>query len=274
MRHILFFIAVLLSANSAFAAKPGLIVTPTRIIMEGKNRSAVLSIANNGDAEGVYRVSLVNRRMTENGKIVNIEEAGEGELFADSMLRVSPRRIVIAANSHQTVRILARKPKGLASGEYRSHLNIMILPVSSESEDVSESDVEDKKLSIILRANYGVTIPVIVRHGTLEVDVNIDNIALVDGEEGQKKIKFTLNRSGQKSVYGDIKVVYINENGEEIVIKSLGGLAVYTPNKKRNLDITLNIPENISIDGGKIKVIYSQKEKAGGKVMASGLLPL
>ena len=54
-------------------------------------------------------------------------EAAPGEHFADGMLSWSPRQITLQPGTAQVVRLMVRKPEGLAEGEYRSHLDFMDL---------------------------------------------------------------------------------------------------------------------------------------------------
>ena len=56
--------------------------------------------------------------------------------------------------------------------------------------------------------------------------------------------------------------------GKETVLKTLGGLAVYVPNEKRSFDIVMDIPKGLELAGGTLKVLYVEKEKEGGKLIA------
>src|SRR5450432_1333782 len=103
-------------------ARADLMLFPTRIVFDKNQRAAQVELINQGKAPETYRISVVNRRMTETGEIVAADAAEGGEQFADAMLRYSPRQVTIAPGSSQTVRMLLRKPDNLAPGEYRSHL--------------------------------------------------------------------------------------------------------------------------------------------------------
>jgi hypothetical protein len=99
------------------------------------------------------------------------------------------------------------------------------------------------------------------------------HIANKEKKEGPK-VTFSITRHGNKSLYGDIKVIYIDSKGSESVLKFMGGLAVYTPNKMRKFDVDLDIPDGIKITNGTVKVIYQEKEKSGGKIIAQNELKL
>ena len=269
MKKVFFLIVFIAFMDVAIAQeKPGLLITPTRVMIEGRNRSGAVSVANNGNVEGTYAISIVNRRMKEDGTIVQVDEPIEGEKFADQMLRISPRRITLKPGEHQNIRILARKPAELEDGEYRSHMNFKI--VSDEiSEREKKNEQQEDSLTINIKANFGVTIPVIIRHGETSASSQINNVKLVSNEDNSKSVKFDINRLGNRSIYGNILVLYKNKEGKEYILKSLGGLAVYTPNEKRAFNIKLDVPDGVSINSGTLEVQYKEKAKQGGKVLAS-----
>lgn len=251
--------------------RPGLLVTPTRIVLEGRNRSTSVSLANNGNATAKYKVDLVEKRMNEDGSIVDVDKPMAGELSAKDIIRISPRRFTMEPNGHQNIRILVRKPENLPAGEYRSHLNIAIVP--DEDPQEAKKQTGEESLSILIKANFGVTIPVIIRHGDLSASGKINNISMVK-EEGKQYAVFSVLREGNKSLYGDINIKYTNTEGKEFILKSLGGIAVYAPNKKRDFKILLDIPEGVKIGKGKIEVSYKEKEKEGDKVIATMALSI
>ena len=97
-------------------------IMPTRVLFDGNMRAADVFLRSGGDSSGNYRIFLRNMRMSENGKTEIIKgERLEGEMFADKMIRYSPRRVKISKNENhlkQTIRLALRKPKNLS---YLSH---------------------------------------------------------------------------------------------------------------------------------------------------------
>jgi P pilus assembly chaperone PapD len=277
MKKALIFLSLILFAQNTLAqiqadGKAGLVITPTRVEIDNKQRSASVTLANNGYARGVYKIMLVNKTMTESGEIVEAKAGDKGD-FADKFLRISPRRVVIEPGQSQSIRILARLPKDLASGEYRSHLSVMIIP---DEDDKAPADLANDQLIIAVKANYGVSIPVIVRHGKVSAYAQMGKVSYRPANKEKKDdahVIFNITRSGNESLYGDIKIIHVSNKGEQVV-KTMGGIAVYTPNTLRKFDITLDSTESAKIAGGTIKVLYQEKEKDGGKVLAQGDLKL
>ena len=247
--------------------KAGLIVTPTRVVLEGKQRSKLISIANNGTAKGKYRISVINKTMTKRGLIENAEEPIGSELFANDLIRFSPRSVTLKPGEHQNIRLMVRKNKDMQDGEYRSHMNFMILP----DEEISQQDTQEKNkqnksdnsLTISIKSNFGVSIPVIIRHGNLDATAIIEGISITHKGDN-KYVNFSILREGSKSLYGDLLFYFVKE-GNSKLIKSVGGIAIYTSIERRNLEI----PIDLEAQKGKLLIEYRQKPEDGGELITA-----
>lgn len=196
-------------------AMADLMLYPMRVEMEKNQRAAQVELVNRGLAPETYRISVVNRRMTDTGQIVPTDNAEPGERFATNMLRYSPRQVTLQAGESQTVRISLRKPAGLANGEYRSHLQFDRQPDVEGISDIARAvNPEPGQITIRLTTLIGVSIPVIVRHGDTSAKLTLDTLALEPGvkAEGQASgsplLIFHMNRSGNRSVYGNLLATF------------------------------------------------------------------
>jgi P pilus assembly chaperone PapD len=139
---------------------------PTRIVFDKNQRAAQIELINNGSKPATYRISLVNRRMTETASSKAAETRQQpGERFADEMLRYSPRQITLQPGTAQTVRVMLRKPAELAEGEYRSHLQFDKLPDVEGNASIENQGRRRQGIGVVLNALVGASVPVIVRHG-------------------------------------------------------------------------------------------------------------
>jgi P pilus assembly chaperone PapD len=270
-------LAILLLALSQQAAMADLMLNPTRIVFDKNQRAAQIDLINNGTETATYRINVVNRRMTEMGDFLPAEKAIEGEHFADSMLVFSPRQVVLAPGAAQLVRVLVRKPADLASGEYRSHLIFDRIPEPSAATSVAKaSDLAPNEVGIQLTALVGVSIPIIVRHGETSATVKISNIALLPPPAAGEPpmVGFSLERSGNRSVYGDLVVSFTPAGGSETVIGKASGVAVYAPNALRRAKLALRPPGAIDFARGTLSIKYTERREEGGKQMAQASLVL
>lgn len=245
-----------------------LMVTPTRIVFDGKSRSTKISVINSGDETGTYRISFVNKRMTLDGNFEDIKESNADDKFADKLVRFSPRQVVLNPGQSQVVRLSLRKPSKLADGEYRSHLLFKAIP-KSVGGGIKEA-VKKDKISIKLTPIVSITIPVIVRHGKMSAEVNFSSVKFNAANEKNPKpsLLMELERSGNQSIYGDMLAEFVENGGASNIIAQINGVAIYTPNKTRVITLPLNIPPGVNIKNGIINVFYRSSQDKGGKVLS------
>lgn len=245
-----------------------LIVAPTRVVLEGRARSAQLTLSNTGSSTSTYRISIVNLRMNADGSVTEITEPDEGQFFADKLFRYSPRQITLEPGAAQAVRILLRKPKGLPEGEYRSHIFFRAVP-DEAGQSVNQVEAGDG-VQIRLIPIYGITLPIIIRHGKPSVSASLSDLSLnpPTAENPLSTLSFKINREGTKSAFGDFTATFISNSGEETIVGQMQRLAVYTPNKSRLVNMVMRVPDGVKLSNGEIHLTFNAIEDDGGKVLA------
>lgn len=257
--------AVILALTLAFQtpsfASGDLLVAPTRVILDSR-RGAEVILSNIGNEEATYRVSLELRRMTDIGKLEDIEAelASEQEGKALSLIRYAPRRVTLLPNQPQSIRIKPIIPADLEDGEYRAHMLFRAIPKTESATDVAS---DDTGLQIRLIPVYGITIPIIVRKGVLEATAAIANARVVT-DEGGSSFQFDLTRKGNRSVYGE---VYVTRPGVKEAILIAKGIAIYPEVEERLVRIPID-PEMISSYKGEVIVSYYEAADAGGELIS------
>lgn len=264
-----------LPSQSAWAQGAGdLVVSPTRVVFDARTRSAQLSLVNKGSGTATFRISFINMRMSDDGNLFEISKRKKGENFADRLIRYAPRQVTLKPGASQAIRLLLRKPGDLKDGEYRSHMMFRAVPKSGAS---SIERQKGKGVRVELIPVYGITIPVIVRHGGLKLDARIDGLAIKPPAKGKKnqRLAFRVYRTGNQSAFGNFTVNF-SKGGKSLVIGQLNRVAVYVPNKSRTVEIALRIPDGVSLKGGKIKLDYKTEKKSdgsgGGKLIAEAAM--
>lgn len=236
-------IAVLLSFFFVETAQ-ALRITLKRVVFEGAKRAEVITIINNTDKPETYRLGWRHFRMTANESLVPIPE--DQPMPADikpsaNMIRFAPRRFTVPPNSSQQVRMMLRMPKDLADGEYRSHFWVRpeVDPDELKLKAGEKAKATGARGGVTLTMLAGVTMPIIVRKGALNASLSIGNLSAYE-TGGFVTTSFSLLREGSKSIYGDIDFV-CNAGGDEYIIKSSRGIAIYTELSRR--DFNLRIPK-------------------------------
>jgi P pilus assembly chaperone PapD len=247
---------------SPLVAAGDLLVAPTRVVLDGQRGTEV--ILNNIDSEpATYRVSLELRRMLPDGTLDEIvpEQANAQENSALSMISYAPRRVVLAPNQPQAIRIGIRAPADLPDGEYRAHMLFRAIP---DARPVTpEAGATPQGLSIALTPIYGVTIPIIVRKGSLKATASIGDVRLVQAKEGPM-LELALSRSGDRSTYGRIRVL---KPGQSQPAFEARGIAVYPEIGRRTVTLPLD-PAAVAALTGPATVQYLEEPEAGGAVIA------
>ncbi len=269
-------VGIIPNASEAEAGKGSLLLTPGRIVLEGKERTAEITLANNGSGPADFRISLENKRMKEDGSILPAGETQEGDMFADQMIRFAPKKVRLEPGKSQTILVSVRKPRDLPDGEYRTHMKFMLIPEHKPETEGGPVD-DDKNVSISIQANIGITIPIIVRQGKLDATVTMDKLALGHDESGKPTIEFSLNRTGGASTYGDLAIQYVNKSGKTVLLRKLSGAAVYTPITIRTFKFPLDLPNNLKLSDMtalKVSFVKHANNDELGDVLASQQIKL
>ncbi|MBE0661524.1 MAG: molecular chaperone [Bacteroidales bacterium] len=245
----------------ALSAQGDLLITPRRVVFEGNRQQQEITLANTGQDTAKYSISFVQYRMTEEGGFEQIESPEPGQFFADAYLRFFPRSVTLAPNESQVVRMQLRRLPDMVNGEYRSHMYFRAVP---DEKPLGEEDMlaDTSAIGIRLTPIFGITIPVIIRIGELNAGVRLSNLTLKLNEDTPPDFSLTMNREGNQSVYGDLTINYVPSVGEPIEVGIVRGIAIYTPNSKRNFSMQLSQPDGVDYSSGKLVVRYSSASEA------------
>ena len=82
------------------------------------------------------------------------------------------------------------------------------------------------------------------------------------------------NRTGNMSVYGDVKVIHVSRQGVNTLVGEAKGVSVYTPNSKRIFIINLDKAMGVDFHEGKIKVEYATQPEPKSEMIAGAYLKL
>jgi P pilus assembly chaperone PapD len=237
------------------ANAPGLLVSPTYILLDGRTRSQALLLSNRGAAPETYRITIVNRLQKSDGQLVDTDKPGEGEGFASTIVRYAPREVTLPPDKPQTVRLLLQMPANLPDGEYRSHILFQQIPTAKPTDDVSTTVAPG--LSVTIRAVFGVTIPLIVRKGALTAGASLSDLKLLQLADEQPGISFHLNRTGTRSLHGDL-VAQVDGTAAGL----LKNVNVFLSTPYRELVIPLSTKGDLK--GHRISVQYTEDDTMPG----------
>ncbi|MEK9953263.1 MAG: molecular chaperone, partial [Curvibacter sp.] len=87
-------------------------------------------------------------------------------------------------------------------------------------------------------------------------------------------LSLQLNRSGNRSVYGDLVVSFTPRGGAAVELARAGGVAVYVPNALRRARMPLKLPPGLTLADGTLRLSYRERTEAGGALLAEATLNL
>lgn len=257
IKKLLFPLVFIIGISSPLFAQGDLMIMPKRLVFDGTQRSQEINLANTGSDTAVYAISFINYKMTENGNFEQIEQPEEGQHFATDFLRYFPRRVTLAPNEAQTIRVQLTRTGNLEQGEYRSH---MYFRAVEEQTALGAREAETTEgISINIKTVFGISIPIIIRHGESTTSLELKDLKIEKSGEFPK-LSLTIERNGNMSVYGNLKAVHVSPQGTETEVGTVKGVSVYTPNDRRNFSFDLRNASEVDLGTGKIKVTYLEDE--------------
>ncbi len=252
------------------SAAGSLSIAPTRLVFDGHSRVATVYLSNKGDQPATYRILLKDKRMLESGLIVDAESPLPGENPASDLIRYSPREVVVPAHGSQTVRVMLRNPSEgqLTRGEARTHLVFQsVPPVPTAAELAARQD------RIVAQAIIETSIPVIIRRDnpTAAIALGAARLDSLPDRDGKPVLEVVLERTGERSVYGDLSVDLETTDGAQRV-GLMVGLAVYTPTPRRVIRLPLTLPQGKLPPSGRLVVRFAETELGHGDLLADTYL--
>lgn len=271
-------------ANSPAAAQEAsaanLNISPRRVIFTPAERTAAVYVFNQGTVPVLVDVGLADNVMLRSGEIVPTANAqGRGADFAEAVGRLhsakdlilaSPSRVSLPAGEGRTIRLRATMPDGAAPQELRTHLTVTTVPSPNAgltAENASALQADELRFSV--QTTFGISIPLIVRTGALSAVATFGAMSL-DKPAGQDKsdgvaaiLVVPVNRSGEKSLYGNVAVR--SGSGKNAAIVGLvRGIGVYAEQDQRVVRVPLS---RQPVHGETLTVTLTDEEGGSGKTL-------
>ena len=243
-------------------ATANLLISPTRVSFDERQRSAKVTVINSSEEYRTYRVVWSEKLALPGGGYQTLSEPVATSL--SPMARLSPKQIRLAPGERQTVKIAIRKPKNLAKGEYRSHLLFQALPN------------EDKAAKAGLKVNMilSFSIPVIYREQGELPKVAFQTAEIVEDSLNKKpKIAVKLTEEQGFSSYGRLSAYVTNSAGKQEKIAEIGNLSLYPEIEQATVLLDLFSGKQMPKQGN-IELKYQGADEYEGVDFGSYSLPI
>ena len=227
MKYLLTIMLVITSL--AQFANANLLVSPTRLSFDGKERVKDVVLINVSDKTRSYRIEWQENKADENGSYSIIPD--EQVTFASSpFIRYSPRQVTLKAGERQVIKLMLRRKANMNLAEYRSHLKVTALPPQTSNRETN-APVTGIDFKIDVLTSY--TIPIMVRTKEPRVKVSVDSFGIEVDDNQTASFRVDLRKQGESSVTGELNVYHINERGEEKRVGILRGVNIFHENSRR-----------------------------------------
>lgn len=255
-----------------------LMVLPTRVVLEGRDRAAEVMLRNAGKVPAVYRVFMKEMKMQPDGQLKERPHEA-GEITATDLVRLSPRQVELAPGEVQVVRFQVRKPEGLPDGEYHSHALFQAVPPAEIPKPLGPEDpTAPKGISFNITTVFGISIPIIVRHGQTQASVSLKDLRIEPPviPEAPPELGLRIERTGNRSVLGNLSVVL--ESGGKAkkgtVLFEVKSLGVYTEISARDVRIPMAQLKDGSLKGARLRITFAPTDLKAEPQVAFFDIPL
>ncbi|OUR90581.1 hypothetical protein A9Q81_19040 [Gammaproteobacteria bacterium 42_54_T18] len=248
----------------ASQVQASLMITPTRVVLDERNRTADVTLLNTTTTTNVYRIQWQQKAQTAQGGYIDLETHTDADHIASDMLRHSPRKVTIGPGKYQRIKLRLRLPADLPDGEYRSHLLMKVVDTGVTTDGVV-SEGKGAKLMLIPRLSF--SIPIMVRKGQNNSTTGIASLEL-NTQEDKPKLMVDVTHQGDFSSYG-ILTVYMKANDSSPVEKigEAHNIALFRETALRKASIPLQIDQVPA--GAVVQVVYDGDDEYEGQQLGT-----
>lgn len=232
------------------AASANLLINPTRVQFNPGDRSDEVTLINTSQMTTTYRLEWAEKRAKAGGGYHELNAAEAAQFpTASKMLRFSPRQVTLKAGERQTIKLAVRRPAGLATGEYRSHLLFKALPPPQE-----EKAPDDISLAVNIVLSFA--IPVVVREGDVQyhIDMNSASLSFNPGTK-ESSVIVDMSRTGIHSTLGNIVAYWTPAGGQEKEIARVNEYSFWPELDRTNTPL-ISVGSDFAPSDGKLRIIY------------------
>jgi hypothetical protein len=137
-----------------------------------------------------------------------------------------------------------------------------------------EINKDTTSIGVKLTPIFGITIPVIIHVGESNTEVSLSDMKVETVGDTIPRLQFAFNRTGNMSVYGDIKVEHVSP---QLVVTPVGivrGIAVYTPNTVRRFQMDLDRKAKVDYHSGSLKITYTSQSDTKPELLTEAVFQL
>lgn len=241
-------LAVVFGVLVALPAQANITITPTMVLIEGRDRYADVNIANTTSQRQTYELEWKFLKMDEGTGHYQGVEKSLTDFDLTQNLVFTPRRVTLAPKGVQKVRLgLRLKGEVPPPGDYRAHLQFISYAPEPETPAGQPSGRESQ---IRVGLNVGFSIPVVYRVGDGSGDATIGTVT-TEINPKTNKIEAVIPVTRNDGPYGTMGIITVDYSGKRI--GQLRNANIFSEIKNRTFRIPLDVK---SLSGGALDITY------------------
>lgn len=257
---MLYALALMAGGLAAWPAFASVTVTPTILVLEGRDRYGDVNLVNTSDETTSYAVSWIYRKMLDGTGEYEVIDASTTPFDLGKHMVMTPRRVTIEPGGMQKIRLgLRLKGEPPPPGDYRAH--IQMEEDSPPKVEMPDTPLEKGQAIVGVNINVGISIPVIYRVGESDATATIGDISTQVNDRNQIEVKIPVTRSGGPfGIYGHMKVMYGGK-----IVGEIKNANIFAETNQRTFVIPLNVA---SLSGGALEIVYKHFDNRNDTVFA------
>lgn len=251
-------------------------ITPTIVVIEGRQRYADVNLINITDKPHTYAIGWRFLKMVgENGAYDNTDKSITDFDLTQNIV-YTPKRVTIEPNGLQKIRLgLRLKGEPPAPGDYRAHLELKDVGTPDEVPVVEQpanlppkTSPNQKAVTVGVKVNVGFTIPVVYRVGESTATPVLGTVTMALDKQGRPEVVIPVTKVGGETygVLGGIKILY-----QDKVVGEVKNANIFPEVKSRIFKIPLNVKE---LRGGSLRVVYKHYDSTKDVTYAEKTIPV
>lgn len=242
-------LAAFLTLTPAAAVAQGVVVAPHAVYIDHATRSGSITVYNPGDEPVEVGISFgFGYPTTDSAGTVGLDlldEAPAGQPSAATWVQAFPRRVTVAQQQRQTIRLLVTPPANLPDGEYWARII-----VSAKAGQVPVAGLPDSgDVSVGLTLEVRTVLAVVYRKGALTTGIELAPVS-AEYNADTVSVRVPMTRTGTAAYLGTARAELVNDR-DVVVGQAERMVGVYY-----TLDPRLEIPAD-SLPRGVYKVRVS-----------------
>lgn len=188
------------------------VVIPNIIFIDPLNKTGSVTLRNNSTEEREVDISFKYGYMgidTTGNQLMIYDTTNPINSLSASIVSF-PKRLLLAPNGEQTVRLLVRGMTDVPDGAYWTRLSVKTQTVAKQIDSTSKEKISADFIFVMETMN-----PVLYYKGKVESGIDITEVKSIEEEE-KRKLQVGVRRKGNAPFFGMAEITIYDINGKQV----------------------------------------------------------